>query len=77
MHIHNDHEHHHADGSPAMPSLAGNGTAPETDHVGAVLAAKAVTMLTLCLVSMFMGIIPMKIARKFNIISTDKTVNPG
>jgi hypothetical protein len=57
-----EHEHEHGDG--------------DEREVLAVLTAKTVTMVTLCLVSVFMGLIPMQIAKCFKIISSEKIVNP-
>ncbi|XP_058798154.1 zinc transporter ZIP1 isoform X3 [Phymastichus coffea] len=44
--------------------------------VGSVLTAKTVTMVTLCLVSICMGIIPMQIAKYFKIVSSNQVINP-
>ena len=44
------------------------------NNIYGVLTAKAVTMITLCFVSLFMGIIPMQIAKYCTTINT--TNNP-
>ncbi|XP_011498144.1 PREDICTED: zinc transporter ZIP3-like [Ceratosolen solmsi marchali] len=58
-----------------------HGHAEEDDgdewNVGAVLIAKAVTMVTLCLVSIVMGLIPMQIAKCFKVLSSDQVANPS
>lgn len=43
---------------------------------GSVLMAKGVTMVTLCLVSMCMGIVPMQIAKCFKMVSGNQVINP-
>lgn len=66
---HHDHLGHHHDHGH------GDENQGEVD-IQAVLTAKTVTMITLCVVSLCMGIVPMQIARCCKLVSAEQVVNP-
>ncbi|XP_014236656.1 zinc transporter ZIP1-like isoform X2 [Trichogramma pretiosum] len=82
MHLHHEDETEHAIMQIVKAGL-GNGSdhddhdhEHEHDQTSEVLMAKTVTMLTLCVVSICMGIIPMQVARCLKITTSDDVINP-